>query len=534
MGTGAAIAAVGAASVKVGSDFESAMSSVAATANASEEDYAKLEKAAMEMGRTTSKTATESANALEYMALAGWDVDTSIAALPGVLKMSEASGMDLARCSDLVTDSMSALGIQVGENGEGLSNYMDVAAKAQNKSNQTAEQLMEAYLGVGGTMNNLGVPLTESAAALGVLANRGIKGSEAGTALNAIMNNLTTGTGQAGKMMESLGISAFDSEGKFIGLEATLQTLNQAMEGMTDEERNATLAAIGGKTHVDALNDLMMGLNETNEEGISEWDQLTQELENSTGAMEQMRNTKLDNLQGDLATLGSAAQDAGIKIYKHLQGPLRDVVSYGTDQFYRLSDALEEGGFQGMAEELGSVLADGLEEIVNYGPQIVSAAGGLVEGLMTGLQDNAPSLGESAAVLASNLVQGFINWYADFYVTGFMLLRYFLAGLVTQMPQILQTGIQAVQRLTSGILKQLPSIIASGIQLILYPGRHRACEWSRRRRTRHHSGRRSADHRSSCIYRGKYPEPDLGRPSTCTGYRAGDFERTSLPVHGRD
>ena len=146
----------------------------------------------MEMGRTTSKTATESANALEYMALAGWDVDTSIAALPGVLKMSEASGMDLARCSDLVTDSMSALGIQVGENGEGLSNYMDVAAKAQNKSNQTAEQLMEAYLGVGGVMNNLGVPLTESATALGVLANRGIKGSEAGTALNAIMNNLTT------------------------------------------------------------------------------------------------------------------------------------------------------------------------------------------------------------------------------------------------------------------------------------------------------------------------------------------------------
>ena len=118
---------------------------------------------------------------------------------------------------------------------------------------------------------------------------------------------------------------------------------------------------------MDALNDLMMGLNETNEEGISEWDQLTQELENSTGAMEQMRNTKLDNLQGDLATLGSAAQDAGIKIYKHLQGPLRDVVSYGTDQFYRLSDALEEGDFQGMAEELGSVLADGLEEIVNYG-----------------------------------------------------------------------------------------------------------------------------------------------------------------------
>ena len=140
LATGGALAAVGAASIKVGSDFESAMSSAAATAGASAEDYAKMEKAAMEMGKTTSKTATESANALEYMALAGWDVDTSIQALPSILKMSEASGMELGRTSDLVTDSMSALGVTVDE----LPKYLDVAAKAQNKSNQSAEQLMES------------------------------------------------------------------------------------------------------------------------------------------------------------------------------------------------------------------------------------------------------------------------------------------------------------------------------------------------------------------------------------------------------
>ena len=160
------------------------------------------------MGKTTSKTATESAQALEYMALAGWDVDTSISALPSVLKMSEASGMELGRTSDLVTDSMAALGVSVNE----LPNYLDVVTKAQNKSNQTAEQLMEAYLGVGGTMKNLNVPIAESATALGVLANRGIKGSEAGNALNAVMVNLTTGTGQAGKMMQEMGISARSEE----------------------------------------------------------------------------------------------------------------------------------------------------------------------------------------------------------------------------------------------------------------------------------------------------------------------------------
>ena len=126
-GIGAGLAGIGVASINTGREFEAAMSSAAATANANTEEYAKMEAAAMEMGRTTSKTATESANALEYMSLAGWDVDTSIAALPSVLKMSEASGMDLARCSDVVTDSMSAAGVSVGN----LSEYLDIATRAE-------------------------------------------------------------------------------------------------------------------------------------------------------------------------------------------------------------------------------------------------------------------------------------------------------------------------------------------------------------------------------------------------------------------
>ena len=240
MAAGAAVGAAGAYAVNTGRDFEAAMSSTAATAGASAEEYELLRDAAMEMGRTTSKTATESANALEYMALAGWSVDDSIASLPGILKLSEASGLDLARTSDLVTDSMSATGTSIGD----LETYLDICARAQNKSNQTAEQMMEAYIGVGGVMNNLGVPLTESGAALGVLANRGIKGSEAGTALNAIMTNLTTGTGAAGEMMEKLGLSAFDSEGNFIGLEETLRCI-QLIPSLNEEKLLQILMARG-------------------------------------------------------------------------------------------------------------------------------------------------------------------------------------------------------------------------------------------------------------------------------------------------
>lgn len=330
---GTAVAAIGAASINVGKDFESAMSSWRGTADATDAEFQKARDAAMEMGRKTSKTAKESANALEYMALAGWSVEDSIAGLPGVLRLSEATGLDLARTSDLVTDSMSALGVEI----DGLSGYLDIAAKANNKSNQTAEQLMEAYLGVGGMMKNLNVPLAESATALGVLANRGIKGSEAGNALNAVMINLTTGTGQAGKMMAKLGVSAFDSQGKFKGLKATLTDLNKVTSKMTEEERNAAFAAIGGKQHVDALNDLLTGLTTTVADGKTEWDSLNESLEHADGSLEKMAQTKMDNLEGDMYILTSALQDAGIQIYDGLTDPLREATQFATNCVYEFS-----------------------------------------------------------------------------------------------------------------------------------------------------------------------------------------------------
>ena len=333
---GAALTAIGAASISTGKDFETAMSSWKATADANSEEFERARAAAMEMGRTTSKTAKDSANALEYMALAGWSVDDSIKGLPGVLRLSEATEMDLARASDLVTDSMSALGVQIDD----LDGYLNIVAKANNKSNQTAEQLMEAYLSVGGTMKNLHVPLAESATALGVLANRGIKASEGGNAMNAVMINLTTGAGQAGKKMKELGISAFDSNGKFKGLKETLQTVNDAVSGLTEEERNAALSAIGGKEHVDALNSLLSGLNTTLEDGKSEWDNLNESLEHADGALEKMASTKMDNLEGDLEIMKSALQDAGIQIYDGLNEPLREGIQFATEQVYKFSGGI--------------------------------------------------------------------------------------------------------------------------------------------------------------------------------------------------
>ena len=306
-------------------DFDQAMAQTAATAGAVGEDYQKLQQAAMEAGKGTTKTATEAAQALGYLALAGYDVNQSTEALMPVLKLSEATQMDLAQCSDLVTDSMSAAGVSVAE----LPGYLDVLCKANNKSNQTAQQLMEAMIGVGGTMRGLNVPIEETSTALGVLANRGIKGAEGGTALNSIMANLTTGTGQAGEMMEKLGISAFDAEGKFIGVQATLMRLNDATKNLTEEERNAAFAAIGGKEQVKALNALMDGLTNTTADGTTEWNALNQALLNSGGALDEMNAQVTNTLNGAMSRLGSALDDvkirAGLAFGPALAGAINNV-----------------------------------------------------------------------------------------------------------------------------------------------------------------------------------------------------------------
>ena len=346
----AAVAAAAWGALKIGqfvgdavstyADFDQAMANTAAICGATADDYARLQQAALDMGKTTTKTATESAEALGYMSLAGWDVNESIAGLEPILRLSEATGMDLATCSDLVTDSLSALNLQVDDLGE----YLDVAAMANNKSNQTAQMLMEAYIAVGGTMKNLHVPIQESATALGVLANRGIKGSEAGTALNAVINNLTTGTGQAGKMMDKLGISAFDSNGKFIGLAETIRVVDEATKDMTEEQRNAALAALGGKEHIDALNDLISGLNTTTADGRSEWEALTDDLYNADGALSTMAATVTDTLQGAISIFGSAMDDMKIRLAQTFAPAAKDAINAVSAVIPSITDRIAAAG----------------------------------------------------------------------------------------------------------------------------------------------------------------------------------------------
>ena len=295
--------------------FEESMSRVQALSGASGQDLEDLRNKAKEMGEKTSKSASESADALGYMALAGWDTQQMLGGLEPILRASEAGQMDLARCSDLVTDSMSAMGIQT----EDLGHYLDVASKAQASSNTSLDQLMEAYIGCGGTLKNMNVPIEESATLLGTLANRGIKGSEAGNALNSILVNLMGVGGEAGKALDALGVSMYNADGTNKGVTNTLKDLSAALGNCTQEEKDQFEAAIGGKTQMDTLQALLSGLGE-------EYGDLNGKLNNCNGYLNEAARIMNDNLKGQWKTFSSEMEGVKIAIGERLAPILKNVM----------------------------------------------------------------------------------------------------------------------------------------------------------------------------------------------------------------
>lgn len=313
----AAVTAFAKESLDTYKDFQQSMSSVAGimAIDSTSKEYEVLEEAARKAGASTSKNAKDSADALSYMALAGWSVEDSLQGLMPVLRASEASGSDLATTSDLITDSMSAMGLQVGE----LNTYLDVCTTAQNKSNTSLTQMQEAYIACGGTLKSLNTDMYEGGALLGVLANRGIKGAEAGNKLQSLLVNFVKQGGQSYKALNLLGLSAHDSQGKFKGVANVLMELHEKTKNLTEEQRNNYLTMIGGKEQLVTLNALMAGLTNETESGKTEFEALRGELENSNGSLDRMAKTMTDNYAGALEQASGATDELKLTIGERLE-----------------------------------------------------------------------------------------------------------------------------------------------------------------------------------------------------------------------
>ena len=337
-----AIAGLGTAAVKTAADFEASMSQVQATMGITKDSMSEvhgetvntmdaLNAIAQKMGAETKFSAIECGEALNYLALAGYNTEQMCDTLPTVLNLAAAGGFDLARASDMVTDAMSALGMGVNQ----ADMMVDQMAKTASTTNTSVEQLGEGILKIGATAKSIKGGTAELNTALGILANNGIKGAEGGTHLRNVILALQSPMDKAADQMSSLGVSTYDAEGNMRSLNDILGDLNRSMDGMTAAEKANIISTIFNKTDLAAVNALLASTGD-------EWDNLQQAIIDSGGAAQQMADTQLDNLQGQLTILKSALEGLAISMGQLLMPAIKTIVGW-IQNFVNWLNSLDDG-----------------------------------------------------------------------------------------------------------------------------------------------------------------------------------------------
>lgn len=378
-GTATAIGGLGVAATKVGMSFESAMSQCAATMGLTAEEIANgsesfemLEKAAKDAGATTQFSASQSAEALNFLALAGYDAEKAVQTLPTVLNLAAAGGMELGEASDMVTDAMSALGDKAGT----AESFVDKLAKTSQKSNTSVAQLGQAILTVGGTAKVLSGGVDEMNTVLGILADNGIKGAEGGTALRNMILSLTAPTDTAADAIKSLGLNVLDANGNMRPLNDIFNDLNGTLSTMTQGEQTQVLNKIFNKVDLKSVNALLANSGER-------FDELSGYIANCDGAAADMAETMNDNLQGKMTILGSSLEGLGIQIYEKLEGPLKTAADTAIESLGNIAESLNSGDLGGsidkLAEAFGNMITKIAEGVETWLPRIITALTWLLE-----------------------------------------------------------------------------------------------------------------------------------------------------------
>lgn len=347
--------------VKTGMTFEGSMSNVAAISKANSDELEQLKEKAKELGATTRYTASESADAFGYMALAGWKVEDMLNSVDGVLNLAASSNMDLARASDIVTDYLTAFGLEA----EDATHFVDIMTYAMSSSNTTTELLAEAYKNCAATAASMGFSVEDTTAVLMTMANAGIKGGEAGTALNAIMTRLATDTKNCATELAKYNVDIYDTEGNMQGLSSILEGVSDHWETLTDQEQANLAKMLAGTNHYAALQTIMNGLSDSAEAAGMSFGDYTAALKECDGAATDMSTTMIDNLQGDMTIFESAVDGMKLSLSEELNPALRDITQYVTKQMPNIEKALKP---------VFKKAVDGLEFIIKHIPTAIDTA----------------------------------------------------------------------------------------------------------------------------------------------------------------
>ena len=369
------IAGLGVAAVKTTADFDSEMSKVSAISGATGTDLDKLRGKAREMGAKTKFSASEAAQGMQYMAMAGWKTQDMMDGLEGVMNLAAASGEDLASTSDIVTDALTAFGLSAKDS----SHFSDILAAASSNANTNVSMMGETFKYAAPVLGSLGYTAEDAALAIGLMANAGIKSSQAGTSLRGAITNLAKPTDTVAAAMDKYGISLTDSSGKMLSLRELMEQLRQKLGGLSEAEQAQAAAALFGK---EAMSGMLAIINGSDKD----FEKLAGAIDNCDGSSEKMANTMNDNLQGQITILMSQLQELAISFGEILMPKIRDIVTH-IQNFVDKLNAMDEGQKEtilriGMFVAALAPMLMGLGKVITFSANVSHALGTLSAGLV--------------------------------------------------------------------------------------------------------------------------------------------------------
>lgn len=437
--------------IEIGSAFEMGMSTVQAISGATGDDLTALTDKAKEMGANTKFSATEAAEAMQYMAMAGWKTDDMLNGIEGIMNLAAASGEDLATTSDIVTDALTAFGLTAQDSAH----FADILAQASSNANTNVSMMGETFKYVAPVAGAMGYSAEDVAIAVGLMANSGIKASQAGTSLRTMLSRMAKPTKEVQAAMDALGISLTDSDGNMKSLHEVMGDLRTGFGGLSEAESITMATMLGGQ---EAMSGLLAIVNASD----ADYQKLTDSIGACDGAAASMADTMQNNLEGQLTILGSAAQGLALEVYDSVKVALTDITKLGIDAVSNLTDGFKTGGVMGMIEAAGQMANAFAENL----PVIIEQGLPLIEGFTENLRANAGKLVDGGLNLILKLAQGLMDGLpAMLQHVPQIIIN--LAGVINDnAPKLLKAGVKLIGILGKGLIQAIPDIVAAMPQII--------------------------------------------------------------------
>lgn len=397
-GATTAVVAFTKSSVDAGMRFDASMSNVAAISGATGKDLEDLRDKAQEMGAKTKFSASEAADAFSYMAMAGWKTGDMLDGIEGVMNLAAASGEDLAKTSDIVTDALTAFGLKA----EDSSHFADILAAASSNANTNVGLMGETFKYVAPVAGALGMKSEEVAVAIGLMANAGIKGSQAGTSLRSVITRMVSPTKQSFEAMKQLGLSVTNADGSMKSMKEIMDMLRGKFGKLSEAQKAHYASTLAGKN---AMSGLLAIVNASEED----YDKLTAAIDNCDGAAEKMAATMQDNLAGDITIFKSALEGAQIALSDKLTPSLRDFVQFGTKAVADLTKAFREDGLDGVLNALENIVTNGIALLMQYLPKFIEVGAAVLKAVVKGIVKNMPLIIEGAKEIVNALIEGLVE-----------------------------------------------------------------------------------------------------------------------------